>query len=99
MPVRRMLSVLNLAAMCRPHLAMVFFASASLDLALLAHNGLQLAADKRSPAFMLRLCGLMQQRSSGVRRFDVDRHERLVAWCYAESSLTNCHLETGVEHL
>ena len=45
------------------------------------------------------VCGLMQQRSFGVRRFDVNRHERLVAWCYAESSLTNCHPETGVEHL
>ena len=44
------------------------------------------------------VCGLMQQRSFGVRRFDVNRHERLVAWCYAESSLTNCHLETGVRH-
>ena len=44
------------------------------------------------------LCGLMQQRSFGVRRFDVDRHERSVTWCYAESSLTNCHRETGVRH-
>ena len=42
------------------------------------------------------VCGLMQQRSFGVRRFDVNRHERSVTWCYAESSLTNCHLETGV---
>ena len=41
----------------------------------------------------------MQQRSFGVRQFDVNCHERLVAWCYAESSLTNCHPETGVEHL
>ena len=45
------------------------------------------------------VCGLMQQRSFGVRQFDVNCHERLVAWCYAESSLTNCHPETGVEHL
>ena len=44
------------------------------------------------------VCGLMQQRSFGVKRFDGNRHERLVVWCYAESSLTNCHLETGVRH-
>ena len=45
------------------------------------------------------VCGLMQQRSFGVRRFDASRHERLVAWCYAESSFTDCHPETGVGHL